>query len=129
MKLIIVAALFSMLESAQAVILKSDPYVDPITKDMNALLDNTPFSRNHNKKSDQDYLTKLFRSYTTLGADAAGDVNGKRVLTEFNAQFAGRKLLQDWKGLSSNEALDFVEGGKFHGIFKNFDYNNNGTMD
>ena len=71
-------------------------------------------------------MTHLFRNYTVLGADAQGDANGKRVLTEFNAKFAGRKILQDWKGMSSNEALDFVEGDKFHGIFSTFDYNKNG---
>ena len=131
MKIIILAALMGMLGSTQAIVLKSksDPVDDPITKDMNALLDKTVFSRNHTRKADQDYLTHLFRSYTTLGADGDGDANGKRVLTEFNAKFAARKILKDWKGLSSNEALDFVEGDKFHGIFAPFDYNKNGTID
>merc|ERR1712032_1336904 len=114
MKIIALAALMGMLAN---------------TKDMNALLDKTVFSRSHNKREDQDYLTRLFRNYTTLGADAEGDANGKRVITEFNAKFCGRKILQDWKGLSSNEALDFVEGDKFHGIFSTFDYNKNGTID
>ena len=130
MKVIIFGALLGMLGTTQAIVLtKSDPVDDPITKDMNALLDKTPFSRSHNKKEDQDYLTRTFRAYTTLGADAEGDANGKRVLTEFNAKFAGRKILADWKGLSSNDALDFVEGDKFHSIFATFDYNKNGTLD
>ena len=126
MKLIITAAVLAL---AQGILLKSAPFVDPVTKDINTLLDKTPFSRSHNKKEDQNYLTQLFRSYTTLGADSEGDANGKRVITEFNAKFAARKILADWKGLSSNEALDFVEGDKFHSIFAPFDYNKNGTID
>ena len=31
--------------------------------------------------------------------------------------------------MSSNEAIDFVESDKFHGIFKQYDYNANGTID
>ena len=96
---------------------------------MNSLLAETVFSRDHNRKSDQAYLTELFRQYVTLGADAEGQANGKRVLTEFNASFAARKILKDWKGLSSNDALNFVEGEEFHKIFKTFDYNANGTID
>ena len=53
MKVIILAAFLGMLETTQGVVLrKSDPVDDPITKDMNALLDKTPFSRSHNKKAD-----------------------------------------------------------------------------
>ena len=127
MKFIIIAALLSLTQGV--VLRKSAPVDDAVTKDMNALLEKTPFSRSHNRKEDQNYLTNLFRNYTTLGADAEGDANGKRVITEFNAKFAARRILQDWKGLSSNEALDFVDGEKFHGIFSTFDYNKNGTID
>ena len=52
---------------------------------MNSLLEKTVFSRNHDTKADQAYLTELFRKYSGLGADADNDANGKRVMTEFNA--------------------------------------------
>ena len=67
---------------------------------MNKLLEATPFSGNHNHKKDQQFLTKVFRKYTTLGTDANGDPNAKRVLTMFNAKWAAREIVRDWKGVT-----------------------------
>ena len=40
-----------------------------------------------------------------LGVDPAGEANGRRVLSKFNAQMVARDVLNKWKGLSG-EKLD-----------------------
>ena len=95
---------------------------------MDQLLDKTVFGREHNTGADRQYLTGLFKKYMVLGEDGDSDPNGRRVLTKFNAQFCAREILKDWKGLSGQEALDFVEGESFDKIFKEFDYQSNETI-
>ena len=92
-------------------------------------MSNTIFNREHNRQRDRAFLTQLFRKWTVLGEDADGQINAKRVLTLFNARFCAKEILRQWRGLSG-EALDaVVESDQFEKTFKEFDYQNNGTID
>ena len=96
---------------------------------MDQLLGATAFSSDHNKRGDNQFLTKVFRKYSELGADEAGDVNGKRVLTPWTAKYVAKDILSEWKGVSGEEANSFVESDKFKKLFKEFDYKNVGSID
>ena len=64
----------------------------------------------------------MFRKYSELGADDAGEVNGKRVLTPWTAKYVAKDILKEWKGITGDEANTFVESDKFKALFKEFDY-------
>ena len=63
------------------------------------VLGGTVFGRTHNTKEDRAFLTETFRKYSTLGESSDGALNGKRVLTEFNAKWAARQIVREWKGV------------------------------
>ena len=54
---------------------------------MNEILGGTVFSRDHNLPEDRAFLTGVFHKYSMLGNDASDEINGKRVLTEFNSKW------------------------------------------
>ena len=68
---------------------------------------------------DDQYLTKVFHKWDQLGLDAAGEPNGKRVLTKDNAERAAREVATKWQGLSGAAAVDFVES-RFGGPWAHF---------
>ena len=86
------------------------------------ILGGTVFGRNHNKKEDRAFLTDVFSKYSTLGESSDGMLNGKRVLTEYNAKWAARDIIKSWKGVKGQELDDFIDSDKFHSLFKQFDY-------
>ena len=107
-----------------------DEYKSPTDGEiMDQLFSKTVFSSDHNKKTDNQFLTKVFRKYSELGADSEGDVNGKRVLTPWTAKYAAKDILKEWKGMSHEDATEFVESEDFQKIFKEFDYQGVGTID
>ena len=123
MKTILVLALVTLCQG----VTKFEP--KPLDELMDDMLDHTPLSDNHSKHKDQAFLTGVFRKYAVLGNDAEGEMNGKRVLNEFNAKWAAREILTEWKGLAGGELDTFINSDKFNKIFKEFDYNNSGTID
>jgi len=50
-------------------------------------------------------------------------------LTLFNAKWAAREIISNWKGVKGADLDNFIDSSKFTDIFKEFDYNNNGTID
>ena len=105
-------------------------YVSPSNGEMmDQLLGGTVFSSDHNKRADNQFLTKVFRQYSELGADDTGDVNGKRVITPWTSTYVAKAILKEWKGIEGEEATSFVESDKFKAMFKEFDYQNVGTID
>ena len=77
-------------------------------------------AKQHNTKDDDAYMTKVFGRYSTLGLDAAGEANGRRALTKFNAMMAAREIVSDWKGLHGAE-LDAYLDDKFDSAWHQFD--------
>ena len=96
---------------------------------MNEILGGTVFGRDHNLPEDRAFLTSTFRKYSLLGEGADAEINGKRVLTPYNSKWAARDILKEWKGLKGEELDNFIESDKYNTIFKEFDYQNNGTID
>ena len=84
--------------------------------------------QSHISGEDDQYLTKVFRQYSQLGEDKAGDANGKRVLTKFNAERAAREVCKKWKGMTSEEAIKYVDD-KLDGTWHNFDTNGANFID
>ena len=52
----------------------------------------------HNHKTDNAFLTRVFKKWTQLGVDGEGDINGKRVLTAWTAKWAAKDILGAWMG-------------------------------
>ena len=96
---------------------------------MNEILGGTVFSRDHNLPEDRAFLTGVFHKYSMLGNDASDEINGKRVLTEFNSKWAARDILREWKGLNGEDLDNFIDSDNYSKIFKEFDYANNNTID
>ena len=64
-------------------------------------------------------MTKVFAKWSTLGVDAAGDTNAKRVLTRDNAERAAKEIAMTWKGMDRAAAETFSEdkiGTAWHNI-------------
>ena len=72
-----------------------------------------------NDKADNEYMTKVFGKWSTLGVDATGDTNAKRVLTRDNAERAAKEIAMTWKGLDRDAAEKFASdkiGSAWHNI-------------
>ena len=72
-----------------------------------------------NDRADNEFMTKVFAKWSTLGVDAAGDTNAKRVLTKDNAERAVKEIVMTWKGLDRDAAEKFAEdkiGAAWHNI-------------
>ena len=106
--------------SSTAVKITDEP--NSITSMMDEILGNTVFSRDHNLPKDRAFLTSVLRKYSVLGNDSNDDINGKRVLTDFNGKWAARDILREWKGLNGEDLDNFIESDNFKKIFKEFDY-------
>ena len=63
-----------------------------------------------------------------LGEDKEGNANGKRVLTNYNAKWAARDILREWKGLSGADLDNYIDSEQFDKIFKEFDYDHSGSL-
>ena len=108
---------------------KSDFKPMPLENMIDEVLSGTVFGRTHNTKEDRAYLTDTFSRFTTLGESSDGELNGHRVLTEFNAKWAARDILKAWKSLKGQDLDDFIDSEQFHKIFKQFDYHNVNLID
>eukprot|EP00356_Strombidium_inclinatum_P002263 CAMPEP_0170481446 /NCGR_PEP_ID=MMETSP0208-20121228/1888_1 /TAXON_ID=197538 /ORGANISM="Strombidium inclinatum, Strain S3" /LENGTH=104 /DNA_ID=CAMNT_0010754149 /DNA_START=75 /DNA_END=385 /DNA_ORIENTATION=+ len=82
----------------------------------------------HNTSPDDAYLTKVFAKYSTLGEDANGEPNGRRVLTKFNAHMAAREIIGKWQNLSGAD-LDAYVDPKFDAAWHSIDAVNKNTLD
>ena len=72
-----------------------------------------------NNAADNEYMTKVFAKWSTLGVDGAGDTNAHRVLTKDNMERAAKEIVMTWKGLDRDAAEKFVEdkiGSAWHNI-------------
>ena len=47
----------------------------------------------------------------------------------YNAKWAAREIITEWKGVSGSDLDTFIDSAKFAEIFKEYDYNNSGTID
>ena len=63
----------------------------------------------HNTAADDAYMTKVFQKFSVLGEDADGELNGRRVLTKFNALNAAREIIGKWKNMSGKELDAFID--------------------
>ena len=104
---------------------KDQPYKSPTDQElMDEILGGTVFSRDHNKFTDQAFLHDVFAKYTD--PEATGEDRG---LNLWNAKYAAKEILREWKGMSSEDLQDYVESEKFGKIFKEFDYRGIGVLD
>ena len=81
-----------------------------------------------NNKADNEYMTKVFAKWSTLGVDGAGDTNAKRVLTKVNAERAAKEIVMTWKGLDRDAAEKFVED-KIDSAWHNIDASGSDFID
>ena len=77
---------------------------------------------------DDNYLTKVFSKFDTLGVDAAGEANGRRVLSKFNGENAAREILKKWKGLQGEELDKYIKEN-FDASWSLYEVDKNGFMD
>tara|TARA_B110000285_G_C14596834_1_gene368880 strand:+ start:58 stop:465 length:408 start_codon:yes stop_codon:yes gene_type:complete len=73
-----------------------------------------------NDRADNEYMTKVFAKWSTLGVDGADDTNAKRVLTRDNAERAAKEIAITWKGMDREAAETFSEE-KIKGAWHNID--------
>ena len=74
-------------------------------------------------------MTSVFGKFSTLGVDAAGETNGKRALTKFNARNAAREIIGTWKNIKGDELETFLDD-KFNAAWHNIDTTDGkGTID
>ena len=93
------------------------------------VLQHTPYSDDHNHKGDNAFLTKVFRKYSELGVDGQGEFAGKRAFNKWTASLVAKDILREWKGITGEEAENYIDSDSYKKIFNDFDYQGNGTID
>ena len=49
-------------------------------------------------------------------------------MTNYNAKWAARDILREWKGLSGADLDNYIDSEKFDKIFKEFDFDNSQSL-